>query len=465
MMIFFPVGQETSIRRRPVVTLTLLIIMSVIQLYNEMTIRTQRKAYLFSERRYEQVFRNYRRMYSQKYAPKAIEGDYEQTVEILDEFTRTADEKTLEALENGDLIPLDSEEYEQWLIIKAQYAKYKSRFTHLSLGFIPGNPRPWTWITNIFIHANMLHLLGNLIFLWFAGCNMEDRWGRVMYFALFICGGIAANAAHMISHPYSTDPAIGASGAVAALMGAFLIRFPTVPTRVFWLWFGFTFRFGVVTIPAYIGLILWLIVQCFLAFFPVGNVAYWAHLGGFAFGMVLTLLFIFMGFDRRLDNSVERKVEDQMYVTEYEIDPELSQALDLKATGNIGEAVRILSRLVGNNPDNMEFREKLGECLISEGRIGSGASQLAKVMDYQATQGKLSEALDKLTFIDHAGGFNHIPGLVVVRLAESLVKTDRHREAMEILTRLLIRAPGSSGLDQGQRLLSELQAADRQAEA
>jgi membrane associated rhomboid family serine protease len=425
MMVFFPIGQESTIRRWPVVTVWLIGIMAAIQIYNEFTIKSQKRDYTRAQRSYSTQYEEIKKVYYRKYSPEITGADTDEDVRIINEFTREAPERIRELLASGDLIPLDSDQYRELQKADAAVARTKQKFLWVHLGFVPNNPNPWSWITNIFVHGNLLHFLGNIIFFWFVGCNMEDRWGRLMYLFFFFAGGIAANFAHLITNIYSSEPAIGASGAIAALMGAFLIRFPCVPTRLFWVWFGFTFRYGIITVPAYAGLIVWFIFQLILVTFHIGHIAFWAHIGGFLFGAGFTILLMMTGIDRRLNRQMEHKVENLEFKTEYEITPEFQSALIAESRGDTDKAVRILKKESLRNPEHIELREVLGRLLMKQGRIHLGTIHLTKSVEADLTAGEIDSAVDTVQRILHAGGAKHIPGQSFEKILESLGKHNR----------------------------------------
>jgi rhomboid family protein len=145
----------------------------------------------------------------------------------------------------------------------------------------------------MFLHGGWLHLGGNMLYLWIFGDNIEDRLGHGRYLLFYLlCGGFATFA-HALMNPASTIPSIGASGAIAGVLGAYLILFPRarvltiIPIFIF-----FTIR----EIPALIVLGLWFVLQLFIGFASLGmpsdagGVAYFAHIGGFAAGIVLIAL-------------------------------------------------------------------------------------------------------------------------------------------------------------------------------
>ncbi len=151
----------------------------------------------------------------------------------------------------------------------------------------PGVPGKNVWLAvlaSMFFHGGFTHIGGNLLFLWIFGNNIEDHLGHLRYLAFYLLGGIAAAATHIVLQPSSTVPVIGASGAIAAVMGAYLIWFPRAPVRTVLL-LGLPI---LATIQAKWLLGFWFVLQFFTS--PNSGVAWAAHVGGFAFGVVVALL-------------------------------------------------------------------------------------------------------------------------------------------------------------------------------
>ncbi len=154
-----------------------------------------------------------------------------------------------------------------------------------------------TWLTvltSMFMHGGLLHIAGNMLFLWIFGNNIEDSMGRVRFLLFYLLGGVAALAAQTVYSPDAAVPTIGASGAVAAVLGGYALLYPRarVITVIFIIFF-----FQFIELPAMVVLGLWFLLQLFYgaaeAAQPVagGGVAYWAHIGGFVFGLLLIKLF------------------------------------------------------------------------------------------------------------------------------------------------------------------------------
>ena len=144
-------------------------------------------------------------------------------------------------------------------------------------------------VTSIFLHAGFMHLAGNMLFLWIFGDNLEDKMGHVPFLLFYLLCGVGASLAQFATEPMSPVPTVGASGAIAGVMGAYLLLFPRAKVDVF---IFFVVFFRIFPIPAWIMLGLWFLLQLFNGFntdVSGGGVAYWAHAGGFVIGAIAAL--------------------------------------------------------------------------------------------------------------------------------------------------------------------------------
>jgi len=180
------------------------------------------------------------------------------------------------------------------------------RFVH-AYGLVPARLVEWTALggdpldparflplfTSMFWHGGFLHLAGNMLYLWIFGDNVEDRLGHLRFLLFYVAAGAAAGLTHVALSPASTLPTVGASGAIAGVLGAYLVTFPrarvlTLIPIIIIPWF--------VEIPAFVYLVLWFVMQLLEGVgslgAPVenGGVAVWAHIGGFVAGVVLMKL-------------------------------------------------------------------------------------------------------------------------------------------------------------------------------
>jgi membrane associated rhomboid family serine protease len=156
-------------------------------------------------------------------------------------------------------------------------------------------PQPPTWLTALsamFMHGGLLHIAGNMLFLWIFGNNVEDSMGRWRFILFYLLGGFIALAAQIAVDPNAAVPTIGASGAIAGVLGGYILLYPRarVLTAIFVLIVFF------VELPAWLVLGFWFAQQVLVGYtelgsFGVGGVAYWAHIGGFVFGLLLVRAF------------------------------------------------------------------------------------------------------------------------------------------------------------------------------
>ncbi len=143
--------------------------------------------------------------------------------------------------------------------------------------------------THMFLHGGLMHLAGNMLFLWIFGDNLEDELGHVGFGLFYVASGLGAAMLQILAAPYSTAPMIGASGAIAGVMGGYLLLFPRARVDVLFIFFVF---FRIFPVPAWFVLVIWFVIQIAngVSAAPGGaGVAYWAHAGGFVVGILWIL--------------------------------------------------------------------------------------------------------------------------------------------------------------------------------
>ncbi len=182
--------------------------------------------------------------------------------------------------------------FQQWAIVPLQFTSSLSGNSSALLAVQP--PESLTFITSQFLHGGFLHIAGNMLFLWIFGNNVEDQLGHVKFLLFYLACGVLAGLTQWFFSQGSQIPSLGASGAIAGVMGAYIIRFPKVSVKT-------VFPVGifplVFNIPAYFYLGIWFFQQALYGFATLaprttvgmenGGVAYWAHAGGFVFGAIL----------------------------------------------------------------------------------------------------------------------------------------------------------------------------------
>jgi membrane associated rhomboid family serine protease len=199
------------------------------------------------------------------------------------------------------------------LATRADYGRIVEEY-----GLVPAAAAAWrspgTFLTSMFLHGGIAHLLGNLLFLWIAGDNVEDRFGHAGYLVFYLAAGVAAGLAHVYMTPpgQAGIPCIGASGAISGVLGAYTALFPRGRIKVLvTFWFLWT---RVLPVPAWIFLGFWFGEQFLLDHLSrqaglesAAGVAYWAHIGGFATGLAVAILLRLPGIVRGGVRSPRRR--------------------------------------------------------------------------------------------------------------------------------------------------------------
>ncbi len=165
-----------------------------------------------------------------------------------------------------------------------EWAFYPRQFIHNPVHEFP------TIFSSMFMHGGWMHIIGNMIYLWTFGDNVEDQFGHIPYLLFYLVCGVAAMAAQTAFMPNSNIPNVGASGAIAGVLGAYILMFPQGRISILT-------NAGIIQMPALVAIGFWIVLQFFSVIgsfadtAQTGGVAYMAHIGGFIAGLVLTLLF------------------------------------------------------------------------------------------------------------------------------------------------------------------------------
>ncbi|UCC33448.1 MAG: rhomboid family intramembrane serine protease [Candidatus Bathyarchaeota archaeon] len=232
----------------------------------------------------------------------------------------------------------------------------------------------WTLITSMFMHADMMHLFGNMIYLWVFGDNIEDALGHMRYIGFYILGGFAASFVHIASVyvalpsltrvPYGWYPAqipsVGASGAISAVLGAYMLLYPRARIRTL----VFYFFIQIITVPALYYLGFWFFYQLMMGFFSLGGllsgVAFWAHIGGFVAGVIGVKAFG-IRTRTRLDVIADRSQVKPTYVGPKYKAPFVDAIVE-------GDRVRVVAELPGVDETDIQIRVSGWELVISAER-------------------------------------------------------------------------------------------------
>jgi len=275
-----------------------------------------------------------------------------------------------------------------------QYNQLKAVSTLDRYAFHPNDPTFLTYFTANFLHGGWLHIIFNMWFLWLAGSVLEDKWGRPLYAGFYLVGGVVGLMAHRIAFPTSVIPVIGASGAVSALMGAFLVRYLKTKIDFVLIYFlGFVPRFRKFAAPAWAMLPLWFLIQVFWALLTSAaggvGVAYWSHIGGFLFGTAVALGLRYSGIEKKLDDSIESEVT-------WTAHPGAHNATELLGQNRLDEAQAELEKSLQEKPDLIESHQLLAQVHWRKQNFEAYRAEQARVFQLQVKAKELNAALDTL---------------------------------------------------------------------
>lgn len=237
------------------------------------------------------------------------------------------------------------------------------------------------WLTHMFLHFGWMHLLGNMLFFYVVGLLLEDAWGRPLFAGFYLVGGLVAAIAHFALEPSSQGVMAGASGAVAACMGAFCLRFSQRRVRVgYFIWFLRIWR-GTLPVPGWLWAGLWFGNEV-LNFVLWGNdtgVAVMAHIGGFAFGFAGASLM-------RVTQLEERVVAPALAAAQggWVADPRVAEAQAAMDRGDLEEARAGFMRVLSGQPDHTDALLALGRMDLEDGKQQPGLARVERALNLLA---------------------------------------------------------------------------------
>jgi len=296
--------------------------------------------------------------------------------------------------------------------------------------FYPSRRVAFSYLTANFLHAGWLHLIFNMWFLWLAGAILEDTWGRPLYAAFYLISGVAALWGYALVYPDGVIPVIGASGAIASLMGAFLVRFPKTKIQLgffYWILRPRLYRFKA---PAFAVLPLWLGVQLLAGVRAgeSGGVAYWAHIGGFGFGLVMALILRYSGIEQKANQAIEEKVA-------WSADPRIVKATNLLEEQQFDAAVSELKALIAEKPTSVDAYEMLPSVYLRKGDTQSYLEAMETICQLHLKLHNSEAAWQDYEDYVHAGGAK-MPAtswLELCRHAENIQQWERAASEYEKL--------------------------------
>jgi membrane associated rhomboid family serine protease len=307
------------------------------------------------------------------------------------------------------------------------------------LGYVPKAPRAAALLSSLFVHGDWLHLLGNLVFFYLCGPFVEDAFGRPLFLLLYLASGFVASLTHAAHFPESLSPLIGASGAIAGVMGAFLVRFAA--HRVNFLFIPFVFLPAVrfrIRLPAFVFLPAWFLEQFWAASESGahGGVAFWAHVGGFAFGSIAALALRVSGVEGRF---IAPAIEKKIAIVQH---PGLERAADARHAGDWPRARRELRQVLAAEPGHLDAWHETYELALAEGdsaELEKSALRLGDLYEKAGEQALAHALFDDL--LQRTSGCPVSPRLLLAA-GQSLERRGEGRQAIEAYERIVAERPG-----------------------
>jgi len=279
--------------------------------------------------------------------------------------------------------------------LTARYEELESTSFLAKYAFIPAHQTAISLLCANFLHGGWLHLIGNMWFLWLAGAILEDTWGRLIYPAFYLIAGVLALQVHAMVNAGSLTPTIGASGAVAGLMGAFLVRFPTTKIEMGWLIFYRFYRFKM---AAYWLLPLWLLTEVLYGSSGLSSgVAHWAHVGGFVFGALIAFGVRKSGLEHIAEQGIQEKIS---WVSH----PLLAEASEQMEKGQLDLAAANLQKLLQEKPDSIDAYRMLQRIYWQKNDLPAHRDALMKILGLEIKANDHEGALQTCQDFKNAGG-------------------------------------------------------------
>lgn len=355
------------------------------------------------------------------------EGFEEQLAQARDEYAKTA------AVPAGFIVERQQETLdglaEDFLAVLRKTPAHR-------YGFTPASPAAVTLVTSIFAHAGWLHLIGNMLFLFLTGPFIEDVFGRPLFVALYLLSGFAATGTHAVQFPESSSPLVGASGAIAGVMGAFLIRLGTSRIRFLFMpiplipAIRFTFL-----LPAFVVLPLWLGEQFWYAHLAdktAGGVAWWAHIGGFVFGVAVAAAVRLTGVEERY---IHPAIEGKISIVRH---PSLERAADARLREDWETARREIRKALAADPNDVDGWSEAYEIALGSGDFKEAGSSALRLLELYVRQGEVDLARS-LIEDERVGGA--LPVRFYLVAASFLEKRQYPVEALQVYQRLIDGKP------------------------
>lgn len=394
MFFVIPVGHESNeVRRLPWITFGIMAVCLVVHIFLSMEVGAKQNRlegaaeemilYYFNHPYLELNPEIKKLMFSagDEERLEAMLAAYSQMVPRPDRRTIAEEQEKLDQLAGVLLDSLDDFPYRKW-------------------GYIPADRSLLALLTYMFVHGGWLHLLGNLLLLYITGPFIEDLWGRPVYAAFYLSMGALSALMYASHYPNFAGPLIGASGAIAGVMGAFLINFYKTKINFFY-WIGFFFR-GTFEAPAFVMFPLWVLLEFFNASVVDsiqaegsggGGVAHWAHVWGFVFGVLVAVGMKYLKIEEKY---IHPKIEAKIQEGEGAVDVVIT-AMHKKNMGRIDETYDLLLEEARKNPMRKDVVDALWDVGVEMGNGEEAGQFFVKLIENEVRHDQLDVALKRFT--------------------------------------------------------------------
>lgn len=389
MFIIIPWGHEYLVRRKPLATYSLIGVNVVVFLLTYFVMTSQMEE--MNRRAINLIQRGVQHIAE----AESNEGDPAGFLFTLPEIKKKF--KTPEDAFKYIRKKLEKEpdNYEAWLADYREFREEKAGMLINRIGFVPEQFPSSGLFTHMFVHGGWLHLIFNMWFLYLVGVCLEDTWGRINFVGLYLLGGLAAALIQFLFYMDSATPMVGASGAVAAVMGAFAIRLGK--EKINCLFLGWLFIRPIIRTfrsPAWLLLGFWFVVQLFYAHMHSAldveaGVAFWAHAGGFIFGAVVAFSIHYLDIEKKVIRPRLEKIPEYQDAMEEDFiqDARLITAMDFMSQEKYTDALIAVNSILQEDPQNMDARLVKARTLDLDGKTRESESLYVQLMEETRARG------------------------------------------------------------------------------
>ncbi|MDH5571092.1 MAG: rhomboid family intramembrane serine protease, partial [Gammaproteobacteria bacterium] len=330
-------------------------------------------------------------------------------------------------------------DFKPWKNYRARYEKFLNQVTRYKFGFQSAFPETEKIFTSLFLHADYIHLLGNMLFLFLFGFVLEQAIGRILLFSCFITGGIAANLITSVLEPSNAQWLVGASGAITTLAGIYIILFGMQKLRFF---YTLIFYFDYIKAPAFIMLPVWVIYEILHSIISPGTVNAVTHLGGMTYG-ILTGFLLRQFFTRIGDPRIKNSNDG-------ELDRQFQQGMIALSKTEFDKAHTIFNTMLQQTPDNINIIKQLFFIAKIQSDLPAMKNYICQLLSLPLT-GNDNEQIKNQLFIDYfnaTGDSLDLPQDLIPQACLRLCNSGNYTEAEKILNFITRNNPQDKKLPQ-----------------